>query len=57
MGKIYDVLEDETAIARRVDYLLEKDTFMCSRNGYEIGAPSLNNLLLMTNRYYAWLRN
>jgi len=39
IGKKYDLPEDPTAIARRVDYLLEKDRFMCSPNGYEVGAP------------------
>ncbi|PUU83746.1 hypothetical protein B9Z19DRAFT_1060675 [Tuber borchii] len=35
--KLYDLPEDPTAIARKVDYLLEKDRFMCSPNGYEVG--------------------
>ena len=35
--KLYELPADPTAIARRVDYLVEKDRFMCSPNGYEVG--------------------
>jgi len=30
---------DPTAIARRVEYLLEDDRFMCPSNGYEVCIP------------------
>lgn len=36
--KLYNLPEDDpTALARRVDYLLEEDRFMCSPRGYEVG--------------------
>ena len=38
IGKLYNLLEDPAAIARRVKYLLEKDRFMYSPNGYDVGA-------------------
>jgi hypothetical protein len=36
IGKLYDLPSDPTAISRRVDYLLEKDRFMCLPKGYEV---------------------
>ena len=34
--ELYGLLGDPTAIARRVEYLLEDDRFMCPSNGYEV---------------------
>jgi len=36
IGNLYDLPEDPTAIECRVDYLLERDGFMCSSRGYEV---------------------
>jgi len=36
IGNLYDLPEDATAIACRVDNLLERDRFMCSPTGYEV---------------------
>ena len=36
--ELYNLPEDDpTALARRVDYLLEEDRFMCAPRGYEVG--------------------
>ena len=40
IGRLYDLPQDPTAIARRVDYLLERDRFMCSPRGYQVCALS-----------------
>jgi len=34
--ELYRLLGDPTAIAPRVQYLLEDDRFMCPSNGYEV---------------------
>ena len=36
IGNLYDLPEDPTAIVGNVDYLLERDRFMCSMRGYEV---------------------
>ena len=36
IGRYYDLPQDLTAIARRVNYLLERDRFMCFPRGYEV---------------------
>ena len=37
MSQLYDLLKDNpTALARRVDYLLERDRFMCPPRGYDV---------------------
>ena len=47
---MYDLPEDPRAIARRVDYLLERDRFMCSPRGYEVSVRSVASLAT-TNAY------
>jgi len=62
IGRYYDLPQDPTAIARRVDYLLERDRFMCSLRGYEVSVrfviarPQLMRMDLtqqVTNRFLA----
>lgn len=42
--KLYELPGDPTAIARRVEYLLEDDRFMCPPYGYEVRIHGLINL-------------
>ena len=42
--KLYELLGDPTAMARRVEYLLEDDMFMCRPYGHEVGIHQLINL-------------
>jgi len=62
MGRYYDLPRDPTAIAPNVDYLLERDRFMCSPRGYEVSVrfviarPQLMGMDLtqqVTNRFLA----
>ena len=37
LSQLYDLPKDNpTALARRVDYLLERDRFMCPPRGYDV---------------------
>jgi len=36
MWELYQLLDNPTAIAGRVEYLLAEDRFMCPSNGYEV---------------------
>ena len=37
ISQLYDLPKDNpTALARRVDYLLERDRFMCPPRGYDV---------------------
>ena len=40
-----------TNLQPRVDYLLEKNRFICPPNGYEVAAPWLDDFFPITNRY------
>ena len=48
--QLYDLLDTPTAIARRVDYLLERDRFMYLPHGYEVGRGHLTKAEMTTNR-------
>ena len=43
IGRYYDLPRDPTAIARTVDYLLERDRFICSPRGYEVSVYQLTS--------------
>ena len=48
--KLYNLPEgDPTALARRVDYLLEDDRFMCAPRGYEVRTLWTREALTMTD--------
>jgi len=62
IGRYYNLPQDPTAIAHRVDYLLARDRFMCSPRGYEVSVrfviarPQLIRMDLtqqVTNRFLA----
>ena len=61
IGRYCDLPRDLTAIARRVDYLLDRDRLLCSPRGYEVSVrfviarPQLMRMDLtqqVTNRFH-----
>jgi len=50
IGTLYDLPQEQTAIVRRVDYLCERDRFMCSPRGYEVSVHWVVSLAT-TNAY------